>query len=335
MLDNIPVTEAVLDVRDLEVSIAGLEIVRGISYRLYPGKTLVVIGESGSGKTVGAEAVAGIIPTPPARITGGQVIAAGTNLLRLSAKERRSFSGRMLAYVPQDALAALNPTFTVGSQIAELYRYHLGLSRQESRKRSIGVLERVGIPAAERRFDEYPHEFSGGMRQRVMIAMAIALNPKVVIADEPTTALDVTVQAQIMELLADLQHETGMSLMLITHDLGITADIADSVAVMYGGRIIETGPAQEVIDRPKHPYTYGLLKSFPDLGNKSERLLSIPGSPPDLLNMPKGCAFQPRCSFAQAICSAERPGLRQIGSHHSSACHFSQNIPAVSEPAHV
>lgn len=330
-----PDAKPVLQVEDLHVEVGAVEIVRGISYDLYRDETLVMIGESGSGKTISAEAVAGIMPSPPGKVTKGSVISEGVDLLALKPAARRAFSGRHLAFVPQDALASLNPTFSVGWQIAELHHYHLGLSKAEGRRRAIQLLDRVGIPAAARRVDEYPHEFSGGMRQRVMIAMAIALDPKIVIADEPTTALDVTVQAQILELLIDLQKDTGMSLMLITHDLGIAAEIADRIAVMYAGRIVELGRSGDIIEHPKHPYTYGLLKSFPDIAVKTDKLASIPGTPPNPLHLPKGCSFGPRCAFAQDRCAHEPPPSREVGSFHVSACHFAEMVPPTLETERV
>jgi oligopeptide/dipeptide ABC transporter ATP-binding protein len=226
----------------------------------------------------------------------------------------------------QDALTALNPVFSVGFQIAEMYRVHRGSSRDAARKRAVDLLERVGIPSASERIGDFPHQFSGGMRQRVMIAMALALDPDVLIADEPTTALDVTVQAQVMELLADLQAETGMGLILITHDLGVVADVADRVAVMYAGKIVETGPIRELYGRPAHPYTEGLMASIPRVDQKGEDLTPIGGAPPNLLRIPSGCPFHPRCRYRREVCTREEPPLYPVDGRRHSACHFYEEV---------
>jgi oligopeptide transport system ATP-binding protein len=305
--------ETVLSVRELVVEFATADgvvsAVNGVGFDLAAGETLAILGESGSGKSVTAQAVMGLIERP-GRVVGGAVRFEGRDLLAASAEERRRVRGSGLAMVFQDPLSALNPVWSVGFQIGELFRVHRGLSRRESRRRAVELLERVRIPAAAQRVGEYPHQFSGGMRQRVMIAMALALDPKVLIADEPTTALDVTVQAQILELLDDLRTETGMGLLLITHDLGVVAETADRVAVMYAGRIVETGPTDAVLASPAHPYTEGLLASVPrGQSGREERLRPIAGAPPSLARIPPGCPFHPRCPYAIERCRTERPPL--------------------------
>lgn len=303
----------------------------GVNYALEAGETLAILGESGSGKSVSAQAVMGIIDSPPGHITAGSIKFRGIELLGLPEKQRNAFRGDQISMIFQDALSALNPVFTVGDQISEMYRVHRSMPKREARKRAVELMERVKIPSAADRLDAYPHEFSGGMRQRVMIAMALALDPAVLIADEPTTALDVTVQAQVMELLAELQAETGMGLILITHDLGVVGEVADHVAVMYAGRIVENGDIAEVFHNPAHPYTLGLLRSLPQLDVKGGRLIPIPGSPPDLTDRPPGCAFHPRCRFAQQVCVDEDPALVPAAPGRESACHFYEEVLDVTE----
>jgi oligopeptide transport system ATP-binding protein len=319
-----------LKVEDLRVEFridAGVvQAVNGLSYTLGVGETLAIVGESGSGKSVGAQAVMGIIDSPPGFVTGGSVRFRGVELLDLPESERRSVRGDRVAMIFQDALTALNPVFSVGWQIAEMFRVHRGVSRKEARERAIELMERVKIPLARERVGGYPHEFSGGMRQRVMIAMALALDPDILIADEPTTALDVTVQAQIMELLAELQRETGMGLILITHDLGVVAEVADRVVVMYAGREVESGAITPVYHSPAHPYTIGLMDSLPRPDVHTERLHPIKGAPPDLLAIPRGCPFHPRCPYAQARCRQEEPELSPVGEGRFSACHFWEEV---------
>jgi oligopeptide transport system ATP-binding protein len=300
-----------------------------VSYSVDRGETLAIVGESGSGKTVSAQAIMGIIDSPPGFVTGGQILYRGMDMLRMAERERRDIRGAKIAMIFQDALTALNPVFTVGWQIGEMFRQHREASKAEATRKAIELMERVRIPSARERVHSYPHEFSGGMRQRVMIAMSLALDPEVLIADEPTTALDVTVQAQVMELLADLQRETGMGLILITHDVGVVAEVADRVSVMYAGRIVESADIGELFSRPGHPYTRGLMDSLarPDL--KGGRLSPIVGSPPDLLAIPSGCAFHPRCRFAKEVCSVDDPALRPIGPGRTSACHFSEEVLSV------
>jgi oligopeptide transport system ATP-binding protein len=319
-----------LAVEDLAVEFrieAGVvRAVNGLSYTLERGRTVAILGESGSGKSVGAQAVMGIIDSPPGFVTGGSVRFRGVELLDLPEQERRRVRGNRIAMVFQDALTALNPVFPVGWQIAEMFRVHRGLARPEARRRAIDLMNRVEIPLAAERAGSYPHEFSGGMRQRVMIAMALSLDPDILIADEPTTALDVTVQAQIMGLLASLQQETGMGLVLITHDLGVVAEVADDVVVMYAGREVEKGPSLGVYHRPAHPYTIGLMESLPRRDQHTERLKPIAGSPPDLLDIPSGCAFRPRCPHARNICARIEPPLFEPEDGRVAACHFWEEV---------
>ena len=324
---------ALLDVRDLQVEFRTREgvakAVNGVSYSVAAGETLAVLGESGSGKSVTAQAVMGILDSPPGFVTGGEVVFQGEDLLKLGREARRKVRGERMAMIFQDALSSLNPVLTVGFQLGEMFRVHRGASRAEARARSIELMERVRIPAARERVNDYPHQFSGGMRQRIMIAMALALGPELIIADEPTTALDVTVQAQVMDLLAELREETGMGLILITHDLGVVADVADKIAVMYAGRIMETAPVHDLYKAPAHPYTRGLLDSIPRLDQKGQELSAIRGTPPSLLVIPPGCPFNPRCPRAQDVCRTDRPPLYEVTDDagrplpgRGSACHF-------------
>ncbi|WP_267595955.1 ABC transporter ATP-binding protein [Carbonactinospora thermoautotrophica] len=300
--------------------------VNGVSYHVNAGETLAVLGESGSGKSVTAQAIMGILDTPPGFVTRGEVRFNGVNLLTLPEEQRRQIRGRRISMIFQDALSALNPVFSVGWQIGEMFRVHLGMSKADAKKKAIELMERVRIPAARERVNDYPHQFSGGMRQRVMIAMAIALDPDVLIADEPTTALDVTVQAQIMELLAELQRESNMALILITHDLGVVADVADRIAVMYAGRIVEQAPVHELYRAPAHPYTKGLLQSIPRVDFKGRELSAIKGLPPNLMHIPPGCAFHPRCPYAREKCRTEMPPLYEVAAGRGSACHFWKEV---------
>jgi oligopeptide transport system ATP-binding protein len=310
--------------------------INGVSFELHEGETLAILGESGSGKSVTAQAIMGILDSPPAFITGGEVRYCGQDIFKLSDEERRRIRGPEISMVFQDALSALNPVFPVGWQIAEMFRKHRGMSKSDSLAQAVRLMQRVQIPGAAQRVKAYPHQFSGGMRQRIMIAMAIALDPAVLIADEPTTALDVTVQAQIMQLLADLQQERRMGLMLITHDLGVVADVADRIAVMYAGRIVEQADAFELYAQPAHPYTKGLLDSIPRLDQKGETLSAIGGLPPSLTNIPAGCPFNPRCHYAQDICRVDPPPpLREVGRHRFAACHFSELLLAHSPELEV
>ncbi|AEW96329.1 MULTISPECIES: ABC transporter ATP-binding protein [Streptomycetaceae] len=315
-----------LDVRDLHVEFRTRDgvakAVNGVSYTVHAGETLAVLGESGSGKSVTAQAIMGILDSPPGRVTGGEILFRGTDLLTMGRPERRRVRGDRMAMIFQDALSALNPVLTVGRQLAEMFTVHRGMSRKDALGKAVELMERVRIPAARQRAGDYPHQFSGGMRQRIMIAMAMALGPELIIADEPTTALDVTVQAQVMELLAELQRELRMGLILITHDLGVVADVADTIAVMYAGRIVEHAPVHEIYRRPAHPYTKGLLESIPRLDRKGRELYAIKGLPPSLLAVPSGCAFHPRCPLARPVCATDEPPLYQVGPGRGSACHF-------------
>jgi oligopeptide transport system ATP-binding protein len=319
-----------LHVEDLQVEFRTRDgvakAVNGVSFSLEEGQTLAILGESGSGKSVTAQAVMGILDTPPGFVTGGAVRFRGQDLLTLPEDERRAYRGRSISMIFQDALSSLNPVFTVGWQIGEMFRVHEGLSKKNAKQRAIELMELVRIPAARERVNDYPHQFSGGMRQRIMIAMAISLDPDVLIADEPTTALDVTVQAQIMELLADLQRERKMGLILITHDLGVVADVADKISVMYAGRIMERALVGDIYARPAHPYTKGLLESIPRVDLKGQELAAIKGLPPSLTRIPAGCEFNPRCPYAQDICRENRPPLLEVVPGQFSACHFAKEV---------
>jgi oligopeptide/dipeptide ABC transporter ATP-binding protein len=330
------VPEPVLSVRDLTVEFKTedgiVHAVTGVSYDLFPGETLGVVGESGSGKSVSVMAMLGLIPVPPGRIVAGEVLYNERDLLRISKKELRDIRGGEVAMIFQDPMTSLNPVLTIGDQVAEAIKAHnSGVGDDEARKRVVHLLEVVGVPFAERRFDQYPHEFSGGMRQRAMIAMAIANQPSVLIADEPTTALDVTIQAQIIEVLRAAQEETHAATILITHDLGLIAELADRVVVMYAGRVVELGDVHTIFHSPRHPYTVGLMSSLARMDLDREWLEPIPGQPPSLITPPPGCAFHPRCAFSQgrAACRTDIPDLRQVGSgEHLSACHFAEELEA-------
>jgi oligopeptide transport system ATP-binding protein len=320
-----------LEVDDLHVEFDAAQTVHavnGLSYRVWPGETLAIVGESGCGKSVSARAVMGILESPPGRITRGAIRFRGENLLELTERRRRELRGRQLAMIFQDPLSALNPVFSVGEQIAELYRARLGQSRSTAWKRAVEMIDRVGIPDAAKRSHDYPHQFSGGMRQRVMIAIALALEPEVLIADEPTTALDVTVQRQIMSLLAELQRDLGMALVLITHNLGVVAQVASRVSVVYAGKAVEEAAVAELFRTPAMPYTEGLLGSIPRLGARTPRLASLPGVPPNPARLPPGCSFHPRCAYARDLCRREPPALREILPAHRSACHFAEEVVA-------
>ncbi|MDG4821077.1 ABC transporter ATP-binding protein [Asanoa sp. WMMD1127] len=319
--------EHLLDVRDLWVEFGIRDgvarVVNGVSFHVDPGETLAILGESGSGKSVTAQAVMGILDSPPAVVRGGQVRFGGEDLLTVAPERRRQVRGQEIAMIFQDALSALNPVYPVGWQITEALRSRRGISKSDARRRAVELMDLVQIPAASQRVDDYPHQFSGGMRQRVMIAMALALRPKVLIADEPTTALDVTVQAQIMDLLATLRAELEMALILITHDLGVVADVADRITVMYAGRVVEHADVHTLYGAPAHPYTRGLLASVPRLEYRGHGLHSISGTPPNPVAIPEGCAFHPRCPWAQQVCRMTEPPLTRIGRlDRASACHF-------------
>lgn len=322
--------EWLLEVDDLHVEFRTRDgvakVLNGVSYHVDAGETLAVLGESGSGKSVTAQTIMGILDIPPGAITGGAIRYQGENLLTASDSRRRELRGDSMAMIFQDALSALNPVYTVGFQIAEQLRMRRGMSRKAAMARAVELLDQVKIPNAKQRVKEYPHQFSGGMRQRAMIAMSLALDPELLIADEPTTALDVTVQAQIMDLLDELRRERGMGLILITHDLGVVAEVADRIVVMYAGRIVEAADAYSLYKQPGHPYTEGLMRSIPRLDLKGQELETIKGLPPNLLAVPPGCPFHPRCPRAQQRCRQEVPTYHQLGLGRASACHFAEEL---------
>lgn len=315
---------SVLQVSDLVTSfqIGGtwVNAVDGVSFEVKRGRTLGIVGESGCGKSVTSLSIMRLIPSPPGKISSGKIIFEGQNLLDKSEGEMRKIRGNQISMIFQEPMTSLNPVFTVGDQIGEVYRVHKGASKKEALERSIEMLKQVRISSPETRVHEYPHQLSGGMRQRIMIAMALACKPTLLIADEPTTALDVTIQAQILALMNQLQSEVGMSTVLITHDLGVVAETCDDVVVMYGGRIAEQGSAKEIFSNPKHPYTIGLLDSIPKLGVEQERLRTIPGLVPSLGNFPKGCRFADRCPRVTAECREGLPPLISVGVDHLAAC---------------
>ncbi len=331
--------EPVLSVSNLTVEFATedgvVHAVTDVSWDLQAGEVLGIVGESGSGKSVSTMSILGLIPTPPGRIASGEAIFKGDDMLKMSKKRLRDIRGGEMAMIFQDPMTSLNPVFTIGDQISEaIMVHHSEIGEKAARERTIELLELVGVPFAERRVDQYPHEFSGGMRQRAMIAMAIANNPSVLIADEPTTALDVTIQAQIVEVLSTAQRETHAAIVLITHDLGLIAELADRVVVMYAGRVVENGDVFEIFNSPRHPYTIGLMKSLAKLDVDQQRLEPIPGQPPSLITPPPGCAFHPRCTVSQGreICRTELPELRDAGGEqgtHRTACHFAEELAAL------
>jgi peptide/nickel transport system ATP-binding protein len=320
-----------LDVRDLRTYFStrdgDVKAVDGVSFSVEPGKVLGIVGESGCGKSVTALSIMGLIPKPPARIAGGSIRFEGTELTELSERELEDVRGRQIAMIFQDPMTSLNPTLTIGTQITETLRRHLGLSKHEAKRCAATLLEEVRIPNATARLDDYPHRYSGGMRQRVMIAIALSCNPKLLIADEPTTALDVTVQADILDLLEELRTVHEMAMILITHDMGVVAEAADDIVVMYAGQVVEHSTTLELFDRPEHPYTEALLAALPSLESehgRSSRLTAIPGRPPDLLDPPPACRFAPRCRFADLddYCTVEPPELREVrGGHWVRSAH--------------
>ncbi|MCO5176665.1 MAG: ABC transporter ATP-binding protein [Thermomicrobiales bacterium] len=322
----------VLEVNDLKTQFftrAGVVYaVDGVSFHVGEGETLGIVGESGCGKSVTATSIMRLIPSPPGKIVNGEILLSDesgtTDLLTLSESEMRHVRGHRVAMIFQDPMTSLNPVLTIGDQITEPLILHLGLSKREAEERAIDLLKRVGIPAAEDRINAYPHQFSGGMRQRVMIAIALSCNPRVLIADEPTTALDVTIQAQILELMMHLNHEFGTAIIMITHDLGVVAEICERVVVMYAGQIVETGDAKDLFNNPQHPYTIGLLNSVPQIGERvKDALTPIPGLPPDLLAPPVGCRFRPRCRFRQEKCETSPP-LADVAPGQRARCWFPQ-----------
>lgn len=314
--------DKVLEVRNLKTSFfteeGEVKAVDDVSFNVYKGRTLGIVGESGCGKSVTSLSIMRLIPNPPGRVVGGEILYKGRDLLKLSIDEMRSIRGNEISMIFQEPMTSLNPVFTIGNQIVEAVRLHQGLSKTDALVKAIEMLKLVGIPAPEKRVHDYPHQLSGGMRQRVMIAMALSCNPQVLIADEPTTALDVTIQAQILDLLRNLQQKVGLGLILITHDLGVVAEVADEVVVMYAGRVVEQGKVGEIFAHPKMPYTRGLLNSIPTLSQdptgkiKKKRLETIPGIVPNLLHLPQGCRFQERCSYVEDECKKAEPGLRMI-----------------------
>jgi len=322
--------EPVLSIRDLTVEFSTedgiVHAVDGVTYDVFPGETLGIVGESGSGKSVSMLAVLGLIPQPPGRIVKGEAVFKGENLMTMSKGKLRRLRGGDVAMVFQDPMTSLNPVLKVGFQLTEAIQAHNdGVSDKEARERAVNLLDLVGVPNASQRVDQFPHEFSGGMRQRAMIAMAIANQPSLLIADEPTTALDVTIQAQIIQVMRTAQQETHAATILITHDLGLVAELCDRVIVMYGGRIVEKGDVFTIFEKPRHPYTVGLMESLPGLTVGQQSLQPIPGQPPSLISLPPGCAFHPRCSLSngRARCRSEIPELRPAGQpEHISACHF-------------
>lgn len=317
-------TNKLIDIKDLEVSFltyAGeVQAIRGVSFHVNKGEAIAIVGESGSGKSVTSQSIMQLIPSPPGVYKNGEVLFDGQDLLKLNNKEMRSIRGSAIGMIFQDPMTSLNPTMTIGKQISEGLIKHQKMSKSEARTRSVEMLKLVGIPSPELRIKQYPHEFSGGMRQRAMIAIALACNPKLLIADEPTTALDVTIQAQIIELMKDLQDKLDTSIILITHDLGVVADIAQRIIVMYAGKIIEQGSLDDIFYNAQHPYTWALLRSVPRLDTKGKRLESIEGTPPDMLAPPKGCPFYPRCDYAMEICIEHPPEETVISDEHKVNC---------------
>ena len=328
-----------LEVKDLRVSFhtyAGeVQSVRGVSFDLEKGETLAIVGESGCGKTITSKSIMRLIATPPGEIKEeSQILFEGKDILKMSDKELRELRGESISMIFQDAMTSLNPTMKIGNQIAESLIIHRGMSKKEALEEAVKMLKLVNIPNAEKRVNQYPHEFSGGMRQRAMIAIALACNPKILIADEPTTALDVTIQAQIMELIRELQNKLGTAVILITHDLGVVANVASRIQVMYAGKIIERGTTDEIFYNAKHPYTWALLKSVPrlDTGHK-DKLYSIQGTPPDLLKPPVGCPFASRCDYCMQICKEEMPDVTKLSDTHSVHCWLQHPLaPKVEAP---
>ena len=309
-----------------------VKAVDGISYHVAAGETLAIVGESGCGKSVGALSLLRLIPDPPGRIVGGRVLFRGRDLLTLDEEPLRRVRGREIAMVFQEPMTSLNPVLSIGLQLTETMRVHIGLSRTEAERRAVELLDQVGISEPRRRLAQYPHHLSGGMRQRVMIALALSCHPKLIIADEPTTALDVTIQAQILELIKGLSAELGVALILITHNLGVVARYADRVHVMYAGRFVESGAAAQIYHRPRHPYTIGLLASVPRMDQpRGQRLIPIEGQPPDLALLDAGCAYRPRCGYAEPRCALEIPKLEAVGDGQRSACWRHAALAGVTE----
>jgi oligopeptide transport system ATP-binding protein len=319
--------EPLLDVKNLRTQFftqdGVVKAVDDVSFHLMPGETLGIVGESGCGKSITAMSVMRLIPSPPGKIVSGQIMFDGEDVMKMSDEEVRSIRGNKIAMIFQDPMTSLNPVLTINRQISEALELHLGMSKGQARSRAIELLKMVGIPNAEERVDQYPHQFSGGMRQRVMIAMALSCNPSLLIADEPTTALDVTIQAQILDLMRNLQQEHNTALMMITHDLGVVAGMTDRIQVMYAGHVVETAPTEELFANPRHPYTVGLLNSIPRLDAAAKTKLNpIRGLPPDLIDLPDMCPFLPRCDYAREKCEQQNPPLLEVNDVHRSACWF-------------
>ena len=326
-----------LEVKDLrtyfETEDGVVKAVDGVSFEVRQGETLGIVGESGSGKSVANLSLMRLIPEPPGKIVSGSIAFRGRDILKLSPREVRAIRGKQIAMIFQDPMTSLNPFMRISRQLMEVTQLHLGHSKQQAREHAIRMLDLVGIPDAETRIESYPHEFSGGMRQRVMIAMALSCQPELLIADEPTTALDVTIQAQILELIKRLKGETGASVILVTHDLGVVAGMTDHIIVMYAGKVFEQAPTSELFEQPGNPYTRGLLRSVPDPAAEQGKLYQIPGQPPDLARLPSGCPFAPRCERVQEICRREFPPFVQLTSEHYSLCHFADEVYAESQRA--
>ena len=322
--------EPILSINDLKVYFdtddGVVKSVDGVDLQIMKGTTLGLVGESGCGKSVTCLAIPGLVPSPPGRIAGGQIMFKGRNLLELPEKEMEGIRGNDISMIFQEPMTSLNPLFTIGDQIKETIMLHQKKGDAEAHELTLQILGKVGIPSPEVRINDYPHQMSGGMKQRVMIAMALSCNPEILIADEPTTALDVTIQAQILDLMQSLQDEFGMSILLVTHDLGVVANIATHVAIMYASRIVEYGKVEDIFGDPRHPYTLGLFTSVPVIGKRKENLYVIPGNVPDPLAFPEGCKFWPRCLFAEDNCRVKEPLLEEVKAGHKAACHFKESI---------
>lgn len=334
----IPKGKHLLEVRDLQMYFhtkdGVVKAVNGVSYTLDKGETLGVVGESGSGKSVTAMTIMGLIEMPPGQIEGGEVLYRGESLLDKTEKEMQAIRGNDIAMIFQDPMTSLNPVYTVGRQLGEGLRIHRGYSKKEALERAVELLSMVGIPNAEQRVKEYPHQFSGGMRQRAMIAMALACDPDILIADEPTTALDVTIQAQIIELMQEMQEKNNNAIVMITHDLGVVANMADKILVMYAGRPVEFGTADEIFYHPLHPYTWGLMRSIPEPDMYEKKPLTpIDGNPPSLVNLPSGCSFHPRCPYATKLCKTTLPPLYETKTGHYARCHYADDAAFVKKNA--
>lgn len=329
-----------MEVKDLNISFhtfAGeVQAIRGVDFELYEGETLAIVGESGSGKSVTTKSIMRLLPENNSEVKSGQILFNGKDIVKASEREMQKIRGKDISMIFQDPMTSLNPTMTVGKQIMEPLLKHQKMGRQEAKNRALDLLKMVGIPNAETRMKQYPHQFSGGMRQRVVIAIALACAPKILIADEPTTALDVTIQAQMLDLMKDLQKKIETSIIFITHDLGVVANVADRVAVMYGGKIVEVGTVDEIFYNPKHPYTWGLISSMPSLDEEDDELFVIPGTPPDLLNPPKGDAFAPRNPYAMKIDLEEQPPMFKVSdTHYAATWLLHPDAPAYEPPQKI